>query len=216
MAEGKNPTRQTDSAMQPVNTNHPEAAKRPETTKRPEAEKKPNPAYAGLAAKLKSYRMAKEMSQKDFAAFLGIPFRTYCNYEAGHRYPRNMEIVNKMATALGVTTENLLGASGGYIVETNEKGDSRDRKKMEQMVTQLSAMFAGGDIDQESKDLAMAALNGVYWKHKKENRKRYTTNQNRDKNSEAAEEGTDGDGTMQADDGISSTEITENVDGAEE
>ena len=129
--------------------------------------------------KLKSYRKAREMSQADFAAFLGIPFRTYQNYESGHRYPRNMEVVNKIAVALGVTAEDLLGAAGGYIVEANEKGNSRDRRRMEQMVTQLSAMFAGGEIDQESKDAAMAALNAVYWKHKEENRQRYTTKKNK-------------------------------------
>ena len=128
--------------------------------------------------KLKSYRKAREMSQVDFAAFLGIPFRTYQNYESGHRYPRNMEVVNKIAVALGVNAvhrAHALGAAGGYIVEANEKGGSRDRRRMEQMVTQLSAMFAGGEIDQESKDKAMAALNAVYWKHKEENRERYTT-----------------------------------------
>ena len=96
--------------------------------------------------KLKSYRKAREMSQADFAAFLGIPFRTYQNYESGHRYPRNMEVVNKIAVALGITAEDLLGAAGGYIVEANEKGGSRDRRRVEQMVTQLSAMFAGGGI----------------------------------------------------------------------
>ena len=88
--------------------------------------------------KLKSYRKAREMSQADFAAFLGIPFRTYQNYESGHRYPRNMEVVNKIAVALGVTAEDLLGAAGGYIVEANEKGGSRDRRRMEQMVTQMA------------------------------------------------------------------------------
>src|SRR5699024_7082948 len=128
---------------------------------------------------LKSYRKAREMSQADFAAFLGIPVRTYQNYESGHRYPRNMEVVNKIAVALGITAEDLLGAAGGYIVEANEKGGSRDRRRMEQMVTQLSAMFAGGEIDQESKDAAMAALNAVYWKHKEENRERYTTKKNK-------------------------------------
>lgn len=55
---------------------------------------------------------------------------------------------------------------------------------MEQMVTQLSAMFAGGEIDQESKDAAMAALNAVYWKHKEENRERYTTKKNKGTSSE--------------------------------
>ena len=63
--------------------------------------------------KLKSYRKAREMTQVDFAKFLGIPFRTYQNYESGHRYPQNMEIVNKIAVALGVTAEDLLGTAVG-------------------------------------------------------------------------------------------------------
>lgn len=124
--------------------------------------------------KLKAYRMSLEMSQKDFAAFIGIPLPTYQNYEIGHRYPRNMEVVNKIAVALGTTAEDLLGAEGGYIMEAGEKGGSRDKKRMQQLVTQMSAMFAGGEIDEESKDAAMAALNEVYWKHKIENRQRYT------------------------------------------
>lgn len=133
-----------------------------------------------FSIKLKNYRKAKGMSQKDFAEFLGMSFRTYQNYESGARYPRNMEIVNQIATALGTTAEDLLGSAGGYIVEAGEKGNSRDKKRMEQMVTQLSAMFAGGEIDQESKDAAMAALNEVYWKQKEENRERYTTKKNKD------------------------------------
>lgn len=135
-----------------------------------------------LGKKLKQYRVAKEMSQKDFAAFLGMPFRTYQNYESGARYPKSLDIINQIAVALGITAEDLLGSAGGYIVEAGEKGNSRDQKRMEQMVTQLSAMFAGGEIDQESKDAAMAALNAVYWKHKEENRQRYTTKKNKETN----------------------------------
>ncbi|GMR72749.1 TPA: helix-turn-helix transcriptional regulator [Enterococcus faecium] len=111
--------------------------------------------------------------QNNFAKFLGIPFRTYQNYECGHRYPKNMEVINKVTVALNVTVEDLLGPSGGYIVESEKKGISRHQHRMAQMVTQLSAMFAGGEIDQESKD-AMVALNDVYWKHKTENRQRFT------------------------------------------
>ena len=134
-----------------------------------------------FAKKLKEYRKARRLSQQDFAAFIGMPYRTYQNYESGSRYPKNMEIVNKMATAIGTTTEDLLGAAGGYIVDAGEQGGIKDQRRMEQMVTQLSAMFAGGEIDEESKDAAMAALNEVYWKHKRENRERFTTNANKAK-----------------------------------
>ena len=135
--------------------------------------------YRDFGMKLKSYRLAREMSQKDFSEFVGIPFRTYQNYEIGHRYPRNMDTVARIASALGITVEDLLGPSGNYVVEAAQKGTSVDQRRLNQMVTQLSALFAGGEIDEESKDAAMAALNEVYWKHKKENRQRYTTKKNR-------------------------------------
>lgn len=132
------------------------------------------PANNEFAKKLKDYRKAKRMSQTDFAGLIGMPYRTYQNYESGVRYPKNMEVVNKIAVALGTTAEDLLGPAGGYIVEAGELGNIRDQRRMSLIVTQLSALFAGGDIDEESKDAAMAALNEVYWKHKTENRERFT------------------------------------------
>lgn len=172
---------------QPENPSHPKKTENPghpeknEKIEKNEKLDKTMKRNSDFAMRLKSYRKAKEMSQKDFAAFLGISFRTYQNYEGGFRYPKSMEIINKIATALGVNAEDLLGSSGGYIVEAGEKGGARDQRRMAQMVTQLSAMFAGGEIDQESKDAAMAALNEVYWKHKTENRERYTTKKNKEK-----------------------------------
>ena len=127
-----------------------------------------------FARKLKDYRVSNRLSQEEFARKIGISMRTYQNYESGRRYPQNMDIVNKIANALGTTVEDLLGAEGGYIVEAGELGNLTDQRRMEQMVTQLSAMFAGGDIDEESKEAAMAALNEAYWRHKTENRQRYT------------------------------------------
>lgn len=137
-----------------------------------------------FARKLKQYRSSMQMSQIDFAKHIGMSFRTYQNYESGHRYPKNMEVINKIAVALGTTAEDLIGEAGGYIVAAGEKGGYRDRQRMSQMVSQLSALFAGGEIDQESKDAAMAALNEVYWKHKQENRQRFTTKKNRKPDSE--------------------------------
>ena len=70
-----------------------------------------------LASKFKAYRMLLHLSQEDFAKKISVPPASYRNYENGHRYPKNMDIINKAAVALGTTTEELLGESGGYIVE---------------------------------------------------------------------------------------------------
>ena len=73
-----------------------------------------------------------------------------------------------------MTTETLLGETGGYVVEAGEKGTISDQRKMDDMVTQLSAMFAGGEIDEESKKAAIDALNEAYWIATADNKKRYT------------------------------------------
>ena len=140
-----------------------------------------------FAARMKAYRTVLQMPQTEFAMKVGIPLRTYQNYETGRRYPKNMEVVNQAARALGTTAADLMGSEGGFIVEAGEKGTINDQRRMEQMVTQMSAMFAGGEIDEESKEKAMAALSEAYWRHKTENRQRFTPKKYR-KDDESAEE----------------------------
>ena len=125
-----------------------------------------------IARRLKEYRKSQRMSQVDFAAFIGIPYRTYQNYESGSRYPKNMAVINKLATALGTTSAELIGAAGGYIGEDN----ANEQCRMEQTVAQLSAMFSSNEIEEAAKDAAMAALSEAYWKHKLAKRERFTTN----------------------------------------
>ena len=154
---------------------------------RTETEKNMASGLNELASKLKAYRMLLRLSQEDFAAKIGVPAASYRNYENGHRYPKNMEIVNNAAIALGTTTAELLGESGGYIVDAGEKGNISDQRKMDEMVQQMSAMFAGGEIDEESKRLALEALTEAYWEHKVMNRQKYTPKKYR-KDEESAED----------------------------
>ena len=133
------------------------------------------PEEKELGRRLKEYRKKTGMTQEEFARFVSVPYRTYQNYECGFRYPRNMAVVNRIARALNTTTECLLGEAGEYIVEAGEKGNISDQRRLAQMVTQMTAMFAGGELDEESRDAAMRALNDAYWKHKAHNKKLYTT-----------------------------------------
>ncbi len=56
---------------------------------------------------IKDLRIKKGLSQKEMAQKIGIPPTTYSNYENNHREP-NIEILDKVANILEITTEDML------------------------------------------------------------------------------------------------------------
>ena len=68
-----------------------------------------------------------------------------------------------------------MGSDGMLVVEAREKGGYRSAKDITLLVSELTGLFAGGEIDDEEKDGIMAALNQAYWLSKNKNQK-YTPN----------------------------------------
>ena len=121
--------------------------------------------------RLKQKRVEAGMTQVQLAQSAGVTARTIQNYELGTRKPSNMEVVQKIADVLHTTTEYLLGSSGTYVVEAHEKGGAQSAKDIEQLVSEVTGLFAGGELSEESLDGAMKALNDAYWIAKEKNRK---------------------------------------------
>ena len=80
--------------------------------------------------RLKEKRVEAGLTQAELAKRAGVTARTIQNYELGNRKPANMEVIQKIADALGTTTEYLLGSSGTYVVEAHEKGGSKAARDM--------------------------------------------------------------------------------------
>lgn len=121
--------------------------------------------------RLKEKRMEAGLTQVQLAEKAGVTARTIQNYELGNRKPSNMEVIQKIADALNTTTEYLLGSSGTYVVEAHEKGGSKAARDIEQLVSEVTGLFAGGELSEESLEGAMKALNDAYWIAKEKNRK---------------------------------------------
>ena len=122
--------------------------------------------------RLKEKRMEAGLTQVQLAEKAGVTARTIQNYELGNRKPSNMEVIQKIADALNTTTEYLLGSSGTYVVEAHEKGGSKAARDIEQLVSEVTGLFAGGELSEESLEGAMKALNDAYWIAKEKNRKK--------------------------------------------
>ena len=121
--------------------------------------------------RLKEKRLQSGLTQAALAEKAGVTARTIQNYELGTRKPANMEVIQRISDTLGTTTEYLLGSSGAYVVEAQKKGGAKAARDIEELVSEVTGLFAGGELSEESLEGAMKALNDAYWLAKEKNRK---------------------------------------------
>ena len=128
-------------------------------------------ASAIVRSCLKEKRIESGLTQVELAQKAGVSARTIQNYEMGTRKPRNLEVIQQIAEVLQTTPDYLLGSSGTYVVEAQEKGGAKAARDIEALVSEVTGLFAGGELSEESMDGAIKALNDAYWIAKEKNRK---------------------------------------------
>ena len=128
--------------------------------------------------RLKEKRGEANLTQAELAKIAGVSTRTIQNYELGSRKPYQIEVVQKIADALNTTTEYLLGSSGIIVAEAHEKGGAKAARDIDELVGEVTGMFAGGSLSEEALEGAMKALNDAYWIAKEKNKK-YTPKKHR-------------------------------------
>lgn len=123
--------------------------------------------------KLKKLRTEKELTQKSVAAAISVSQRTYVSYEQDGRYPRKREVYGKLAEVLGCETNYLMTEDEEFISNAASQYGSRGKRQAEELVNELSGMFAGGELSESDMDAVMIALQKAYFDCK-ENNKKYT------------------------------------------
>lgn len=121
--------------------------------------------------KLKSLRLQQGKSQQACADAAGVSRRMYISYETEGRYPRNREVYSRLARFLGVETNYLLTEDEEFVSQAAEQYGSRGRRQAEALVSELSGLFAGGELSDNDKDAVMIALQKVYFDCKADNKK---------------------------------------------
>ena len=96
--------------------------------------------------KLKEKRLEANLTQVQLAEKVSVTPRTIQHYELGTRKPTKLEIEEKLAKAM----------------------NTRD---IDELVSEVTGMFAGGRLSDEALDGAMKALNDAYWIAKAKNKK---------------------------------------------
>jgi len=121
--------------------------------------------------KLLSLRQKKGLKQIDLAKELGVNANTICNYETGKTYPRQREIYAKLAQILDVEPAFLYNEQDVFISQAQQEFGYRGKKGAEKLVTELSGLFAGGELAEDDMDEMMLAIQEAYIIAKKNNKK---------------------------------------------
>lgn len=122
--------------------------------------------------RLRMLRKKAGLTQTELAEAAGSTMRSIQNYEAGKRYPQNIDIAKKLATALGVTAGELLGEEENTVA-VKWRSDRVSSRELNGLVENISCLFAGGELTEEDRDAAMQALTEAYW-IAKNNAKKYS------------------------------------------
>ncbi len=121
--------------------------------------------------RVRAARLKRKLSQKELAKKADIALRTIQNYESGERLPKRRETYTALAQALDIDENLLLDEESEFIIRASEKYGSRGEQQARDLVNQVAALYAGGDLLEEDMDAMAAALQEAYWQAKQINRK---------------------------------------------
>lgn len=125
-----------------------------------------------LSERLKQLREQKEWTQEELGKASGVSSRMIQRYESGKSRPR-LDAAEKIAKALNVSTDELLGNADMLVAQAAEKYGARGAKQAQQLTDEVTGLFTGGDMAEEDMDLMMQAISDAYFIAKRKN-KRFT------------------------------------------
>lgn len=136
--------------------------------------------------KVKQARLALDLSQTELAEKTGISERSLYTYEQMGTMPR-MGNVKKIAEALCVSVGYLMDEEEDdkekdidkdiFLANVKNKYGIKGAKEASEVLTRASALFAGGELDEDAKDLFFRSIMEVYLESKEEAKEKFAPRQ---------------------------------------
>ena len=119
--------------------------------------------------KLRELRKEKDMTQAQLAEKAGLSLRTMVSYEKGTCYPKKRETYQILADILGTNVTYLRNEDEEFIADAAELYGCNGKRQAQSLVSEVGALFAGGELSDKDKDAVMQALQKAYWDAKADN-----------------------------------------------
>jgi len=136
-----------------------------------------------FAEKVFDARTELGFSQTQLGEKVGVSLRSILAYEKGEKTPRPSTVL-KLARELNVSVKFLTDDNcenplediekDGYIEEAREKYGSKGARDLDTLISENCALFAGGELSTEEKDVFFEALTKAYIACKEEAREKFT------------------------------------------
>lgn len=133
--------------------------------------------------KLKTIRLSLNLSQSELAEKTGISERSLYTYEQTGILPRSNNL-RKLADALNVSVSYLLDEEETdpnknvdqdiFVANAKNKFGYKGAREASALLSRASALFAGGELDEEAKELFFQSLMEVYLSSKQEARNKFS------------------------------------------
>jgi len=124
-----------------------------------------------FAEKIRQLRSQKGLSQEAVAKAIGVTRRTYISYELDGRYPKKRERYAQLAEVFDVDINYLYTENEDFLNKASNQYGPRGMRQANALVSELSGLFAGGELSDDDRDAVMQSLQEAYWLAKKENKK---------------------------------------------
>ena len=132
--------------------------------------------------KLIHARLALNLSQLELGEKVGVSERSIYAYEQTGTFPRK-SVLQKLAEALRVSvtyltdaneTDKLKNIDEDYFFdEVKSKYGIRGAREAQEVISRAAALFAGGDLDDDAKEIFYQSLMEVYLESKAEAREKF-------------------------------------------
>ena len=121
--------------------------------------------------KLKELRKREGLTQEALASEIDVTKRTLINYESGRCYPKQTEIIMRLAKRFSVSADYLMSEADEFVAQAHARGGARGMAQAKELVAEVSGLFAGGELDESDKDAVLRAIMDAYWDAKSDNKK---------------------------------------------
>lgn len=127
-----------------------------------------------LGEKISSSRMAAGLSQQQLADRAQLTLRAIQYYEKDERTPQT-DNLQKIAAALDMPLEYFLSdtsmGNAQFVSDARDKYGYHGQKQAEQLLAQTSALFAGGELDEQTQQAFQNAMMEIFNDAKGRNKK---------------------------------------------
>lgn len=111
-----------------------------------------------FSEKLSRLRKRYSVSQSDLADAVGVSRKSIQYYESGERYPRSGVLI-KLADFFNVSVDYLTSDEESF-------GSKKSAFSADAVLDEVTALFAGGSLSEEDKDMVMRVIQEAYWDSK--------------------------------------------------